>query len=217
MSSVKTIPCEKTLKLLFQIYRLRDNELEALAEYVSQLIKWQAKTNLIAPSTVKQIWDRHIADSLQCFAAYPSAKYWVDLGSGGGLPGLVTAIMLQEKSDTIVHLLESNQKKAAFLRSVSLKLNLNTKIHAGRIESEAKQINGIEVVTARALAPLPKLLGLAEPLMRGAVGLFHKGRDYSRELEDCSGLWNFDLVEHESKIEPDSVLLEIRNLKRIEA
>ena len=217
MPSNEIGPDTGTLALINRIAPLTPSRLKALTIYVSQLIKWQQKTNLVAPSTLEKIWERHIADSLQCVAAFPEARVWADLGSGGGLPGLVTAIMVQDVPGSMVHLFESNQKKAAFLRSVSLQLGLDTQIHAGRIESEAKQVGEVEVVTARALAPLPKLLALAHPLMQGSVGLFHKGRDYAQEVEDCSGLWKFDLVKQASKIEPDSVLLEIRNLKQIQA
>jgi 16S rRNA (guanine527-N7)-methyltransferase len=116
------------------------------------------------------------------------------------------------------HLIESLAKKCAFLRTVARETGAAALIHNERIESAAERIARLrpppEIVTARALAPLPALLGLAAPLLRaGATGLFHKGRDFLREIEECRGLWRFDLVVHESRIEAGAALLEIRNLE----
>jgi 16S rRNA (guanine527-N7)-methyltransferase len=113
-------------------------------------------------------------------------------------------------------LVESNQKKCAFLRAVAQETGAPATVRNERIESATKQMldsnEQIEIVTARALAPMARLLELAEPLLAGgAVGLFHKGREYRSELEECNGLWRYDLVVHESGIEPGSVLLEVRN------
>jgi len=210
-------PTEKELQQLKSIYPLDDKTVSRLVEYVNSLRKWQKISNLIASSTLDNIWSRHIADSLQCLALKPKARIWVDLGSGGGLPGMVIAAALSRSDGVNVHLIESNQKKCAFLRSASREIQAQTTVHCGRIESEAKRVNGADIITARALTALPELLALALPLLsNGATGLFHKGRGYRSELEDCSGLWNFDLVEHRSEIEADSVLLEITNLTKVE-
>lgn len=188
---------------------------------VDLLVAWQAKTNLVAPETLENVWIRHIADSLQCVAiadTWPAGERqrWIDLGSGGGFPGLVIAAVLAERADATIMLVESNQKKAAFLRQANRKMGAGAEILAERVESAAEQISKAQVVTARAFAPLPKLLNHAAPaLLSGATGLFHKGRDYRREIEDCDGLWSFDLVDHPSRIASDSVVLEIRNLQRL--
>jgi len=184
--------------------------------YRELLERWQTRTNLVAPGTLKQFWKRHVADSLQVKALFPDALRFADLGSGAGFPGLVLAITGAEETLSEFHLVESLQKKCAFLRTVARETGARIVLHNERIESVTKQLSqlspAIEIVTARALAPLPKLLDLAEPLLgKGAVGLFHKGREYRSEIEECHGLWRFDLVVHESRIETGSVLLEIRD------
>ncbi|MFK5978193.1 MAG: 16S rRNA (guanine(527)-N(7))-methyltransferase RsmG [Rhizobiaceae bacterium] len=210
-------PTQRELDLLQSIYPVSRETIERLTIYVDRLKVWQEKTNLVSTATLDVIWSRHIADSLQCFALFPDARQWADLGSGGGLPGMVLAILLAEKKNANVHLVESNQKKCAFLRGVGRQTDGVAKVHCGRIESETKQLVAVEIVTARALTALPGLFEYSLPLIeRGAIGLFHKGRDYQREVADCGGLWKFDLVEHPSKIEADSVLLEIRSLEKIE-
>lgn len=215
MNSCAPTPSE--LDLLKSIYPVSRETIERLTVYVERLKTWQKKTNLVSSATVDTIWSRHIADSLQCFALFPDTRQWADLGSGGGLPGMVLAILLAEEEGANVYLVESNQKKCAFLRGIGRQTDSAARIHCGRIESETKQLLEIEVVTARALTALPGLFEYSLPLIeRGAIGLFHKGRDYQREVADCSGLWNFDLVEHPSKIEADSILLEIRSLEKIE-
>ena len=185
--------------------------LQTLAEGVR---RWQPKTNLIANGTLDELWERHIADSLQCIALKPNASHWVDIGSGGGFPGLVIAACMAETDGSSVHMVESNSKKCAFLRQINRQMGSSAEIHAERIESAAKQIPTPEIVTARALASLPKLLDLASPwLLDGATGLFHKGREFEAEIKECDGLWGFDLVDHSSTISSESVILEISNLR----
>ena len=210
-------PTQRELDLLTSIYPVSRETIERLTVYVDRLKTWQKKTNLVSNTTLDAIWSRHIADSLQCFALFPDARQWADLGSGGGLPGMVLAILLADVDGANVHLVESNQKKCAFLRGIGRQTESVARVRCGRIESETKQIPDVEIVTARALTGLSGLFDYTLPLIeRGAVGLFHKGRDYQRELADCGGLWKFDLVEHPSRIEADSVLLEIRSLEKIE-
>ncbi|MBL4891089.1 MAG: 16S rRNA (guanine(527)-N(7))-methyltransferase RsmG [Rhizobiaceae bacterium] len=205
------------MDLLKSIYPVSRETIGRLTAYVDRLKVWQEKTNLVSTATLDAIWSRHIADSLQCLALFPDIRQWADLGSGGGLPGMVLAILLADEEGANVHLVESNQKKCAFLRGVGRQTESVARVHCGRIESETKQLLEVEVVTARALTALSGVLEYSLPLIeRGAIGLFHKGRDYRREVADCSGLWKIDLVEHPSKIEADSVLLEIRSLEKIE-
>jgi len=178
--------------------------------------KWAARINLSAPSTLNDVWRRHILDSAQLGRLAPDARRWVDLGSGGGFPGLVLGFLLAERPAASIDLVESNRKKASFLQMVCGEFSLPARIHAKRIEDTYQVIREVEVVTARALAPLPLLLELAAPwLEAGATALFHKGRDYRAEVEESSQLWSFELVEHQSMIDPQSIVLEISSLRRV--
>lgn len=165
-----------------------------LATYVGLLRQWNAAKNLVAPSTLGDVWHRHIADSLQVLAAAPEARSWVDLGSGAGLPGLVIAAVLAGRPDTVVHCIESRQGKAAFLREAARRMGVPARIHADRIEAVTKRWTGpVDAVTARALAPLDQLLALAGPLLKtGASAVFLKGQDVGSELTLASKYWNLD-------------------------
>ena len=169
-----------------------------LDRFVALLIAWEEHTNLIARSTIPVIWTRHIADSLQLLALAPQAKVWADLGSGAGFPGLILACALAQSRGAEVHLVESVGKKAAFLREAVRVTGAPAIVHAMRIEDFVdKAPESIEAVTARALAPLPKLLSLAYPLLKkGAVGLFLKGQDVGSELTAAAKYWKIqsDLV-----------------------
>jgi 16S rRNA (guanine527-N7)-methyltransferase len=166
--------------------------LARLDRLVELLLEWQQTRNLIAASTIPNIWTRHIADSLQLLALAPAAKTWVDLGSGGGFPGLVLACALAEKPGSKVHLVESTTKKCAFLQAVTDALVLPAEVHCQRAETFIPAFpRRPDVVTARALAPLPKLLELAFPLLKkGARGLFLKGQDVGAELTEASKYWS---------------------------
>src|SRR5437588_1897683 len=138
-----------------------------LDQFVELLIARQKTLNLIANSTLPQLWTRHIADSLQLLPLAPTAQKWIDLGAGAGFPGLVIACALAEMPDAKIHLVESRQKKAAFLRDVVSALSLPAIVHARRIEDfAAGNTEPFDVVTARALAPLDKLLGYANSLLK---------------------------------------------------
>lgn len=200
---------------LSRIYPVSRETFERLKILVARIEEWQKKTNLIAPSTLNDIWNRHIADSLQCLALKPDARHWLDIGSGGGFPGLVITAVMTDYEDTSTHLVESIQKKCSFLRHVNRQMQADATIHCDRIENLSKKIEKPEIVTARALAALPLLLELSAPwLLKGATALFHKGREYETELADCDGLWEFDLVSHSSQVSSDSVILEISNLRQ---
>lgn len=153
--------------------------------YAELLLRWQKTINLVAPSTLPRLWTRHFADSLQVQAAAPDALVWADLGSGGGFPGLVTAIVLADRAGALAHLIESDQRKCAFLREVSRETQTPVQVHNGRIENVLPALcdQNIEAVSARALAPLHILIGYSVPLLeKGAVGLFLKGEHYADEL-----------------------------------
>lgn len=165
-----------------------------LDAFVAMLLERQARTNLIARSTEVQVWSRHVADSLQLLPLGRPAKRWADLGSGAGFPGLVLACAMAEVPAAQVHLIDSVNRKAAFLQEVVTALALPAQVHVERVEAVLPRLAAsIEVVTARALAPLAKLLDYSEPaLQAGAVGLFMKGRSVSEELAEAAKFWRID-------------------------
>jgi 16S rRNA (guanine527-N7)-methyltransferase len=155
---------------------------ERLAVYVELLRRWQAVKNLVGPGTLNEVWTRHIADSAQLVPLAPAAKTWADIGSGAGFPGLVVAILLREVPNARVHLVESNGRKCAFLREVARETGAPATVHSGRIEDVLDTLDGVEVLTARALAPLPQLLLWGKRLIdAGTLGLFLKGEESERE------------------------------------
>jgi len=174
---------------------------ERLDRFAALLEEWQAKTNLVAPSTLPNLWTRHIADSLQLLPLAPSAKTWMDLGSGGGFPGVVIACALAEISDASVHLVERNAKKAAFLREALRVTSAPGVVHLSDIEDTVDRFAGdIDCVTARALAPLHQLIGFVEPLLaKGAKALFLKGQDVEVELTEATKYWNIEVHLHSSR------------------
>jgi 16S rRNA (guanine527-N7)-methyltransferase len=173
---------------------------ERLAVIVAQVEKWQKHINLIAPSTLPVIWQRHVADSLQLIALASSARRWLDLGSGGGFPGLVVAAVLAEHHGSQITLVESNQKKCSFLRETARLAGLPVTVLALRIDQATPELAKFswDVVSARALASFDQLLHMASPFIgAGAVGLFPKGRDVDDEVKLAQGTWNFshDLIQ----------------------
>ncbi len=188
---------------------------QRLDRLVEALLLWSERVNLVASSSLEHLWTRHIADSLQLLALAPAAKVWIDLGSGAGFPGLVLACALAERPGAVVHLVESNLKKAAFLREAARAAGAPVVVHAERIEDFAKGFAGpVDAVTARALAPLPNLLEWAAPLLKtGATGLFLKGQDVEAELTQASKYWTIqhDLVP--SKTSPDGRIVVVRALR----
>jgi 16S rRNA (guanine527-N7)-methyltransferase len=191
--------------------------LARLDTLVNLLLKWQQHTNLVASSTLGQAWTRHIADSLQLLPlASESARTWVDLGSGGGFPGLVLACALKDRPGARVILVESIGKKAAFLRACRETLALPALVHAERIEDFVKSFSdSVDVVTARALAPLPKLLGYAAPLVkRGAQGLFPKGQDVEAELTESAKYWRITATLVPSKTSAEGRILVVQHVER---
>jgi 16S rRNA (guanine527-N7)-methyltransferase len=186
-----------------------------LDRFVELLLTWQTATNLVAPSTLPSLWTRHIADSLQLLDLVPEARIWVDLGSGGGFPGLVVACALSEKAGSMVHLVESNLKKAAFLREAVRLTGAPAKVSAVRIERFVETFDGrADVVSARALAPLNILLHQSFTLIAaGATGLFPKGQDVEAELTQASKYWNMvnDLLP--SRTDPKGRIVLVRALQ----
>ena len=180
-----------------------------LDRYLDLLREWQTKTNLVSPSTLPKLWTRHVADSLQLLTIAPSARIWIDLGSGGGFPGVVLACGLAEFPGAMVHLVERNAKKAAFLREALRITQSPGTVHLADIGDCVDRITGpVDCVTARAVAPLHQLIGFAEPLVkRGAKALFLKGQDVEAELTQASKYWTIQASLLPSKTSPDSRIL----------
>jgi 16S rRNA (guanine527-N7)-methyltransferase len=187
-----------------------------LDRYVALLMEWQAKTNLVAASTLPNLWTRHISDSLQLLALAPSAKVWVDLGSGGGFPGVVLACALAEVPDASIHLVERIAKKAAFLREAIRVTGASGTVHLADIGDSVDRIAGsIDCVTARALAPLHQLIGFAEPWVRkGAKALFLKGQDVDAELTEATKYWNIEPKLHSSRTGGQGWIVELESIER---
>lgn len=191
---------------------------DRLDRFVALLLEWQRHTNLISASTEAILWTRHIADSLQLLDVVrperPDTKIWVDLGSGAGFPGLVIACALAETPGAHVHLVESIGKKATFLREAIAATGVPASVHAERIADFAKHAPAaIDVVTARALAPLPKLLAEAYPLLKtGSVGVFPKGQDVATELTEAAKCWNIQPRLVKSRTDPKAQIVVVRRI-----
>jgi 16S rRNA (guanine527-N7)-methyltransferase len=190
--------------------------IERLKTYEALLQQWQRTINLVAPSTLPEIWHRHFADSAQLLAlAPPNAKRWVDLGSGAGFPGVVLAILLAERGGGRVTLVESDTRKAAFLAEVARRCGVAVDIQGTRIEKSATQakVGSVDVVTARALAPLPRLLDLSAPFFSGpTVGLFLKGREADAEVQAAEKLWEFEADLRQSLTDASGRVVVVRAL-----
>ncbi|MFL2779248.1 MAG: 16S rRNA (guanine(527)-N(7))-methyltransferase RsmG [Paracoccus marcusii] len=182
---------------------------ERLIAYEALVRKWNAKINLVAPSTLPEFSSRHIQDSIQIFdhVQFPEGN-WVDLGSGGGLPGIVVSIYAQ-KAPLTVSLVESDQRKSAFLRTVIRELSLqNVSILTGRIENVPPL--AANFVSARALAPLSVLLSMVRRHMhQDGTAIFLKGRSWKAECDEARKEWRFDVTSFPSKTDPDAAILKI--------
>jgi 16S rRNA (guanine527-N7)-methyltransferase len=187
-----------------------------LDRYVALLGEWQVKTNLVAPSTLPQLWTRHIADSLQLLTLAPEAKIWVDLGSGGGFPGVVLACALAGTPGVQIHLVERNAKKAAFLREAIRVTGSPGVVHLSEIGDIVEEWTGpVDCVTARALAPLHQLIGFVEPLVKkGATALLLKGQDVEAELTESTKYWNIKHKLHSSRTGGQGWIVEIEQIER---
>lgn len=168
---------------------------EKLETYEALLKKWQKTINLVAPSTLSEVWHRHFADSAQLWSYRPpGAKTWLDLGSGAGFPGLVLAILASETGQTRHILVEADSRKAAFLREVARQTGVPVDILCMRIENPEThdKVGVADCVTARALAPLSKLVEIAAPYFASStLGMFLKGRDVAAEIENAAQDWQF--------------------------
>lgn len=185
--------------------------LKRLEEYEKALNEWQRVKNLVAPSTLSLIWERHFADSLQLISHAPTALRWADIGSGAGFPGLVIAAVMAERPGAVVHLIESDNRKCAFLRDAARRIAAPAIVHHARAEVTMAQLGLLDAVTARAVAPLKTLFELARPALEGgAVGLFPKGRDYQSEIVDFKVSNKFQLDIAPSLTENEAAIVIVR-------
>ena len=199
-----------------EAFKVPRETIHRLTRYGELLTHWQARANLVAASTLPALWSRHFADSAQLRALAPNARLWLDLGSGAGFPGLVVAILETGRPDFRMHLVESNRKKCAFLAEVARETKAPVEIHAMRIEDLAESAQSLspDVVSARALAPLPRLLELASPFFGPATrGLFLKGREAESEIEAAQTRFDFTASLHPSLTSPDSHVVEVTSLR----
>ncbi|WPY93694.1 16S rRNA (guanine(527)-N(7))-methyltransferase RsmG [Limimaricola variabilis] len=189
---------------------------DRLRTYCELIRKWSPKINLVSRRDLDELETRHIADSLQLSVFLdPAIETWADLGSGGGFPGIVLAICGLEKSPaTRFHLVESDARKAAFLRTAIRELKLNAQVHDQRIENTPPL--KAERVSARALASLDNLLDLSSRhLTAGGLCVFPKGQSHAEEIETACKRWNFDVETHSSATDPNARILVVSNLSHV--
>ncbi len=184
-----------------------------LGTLVERLTAANAVMNLVGPDSLPDVWNRHIFDSAQLLDLAPDAATWADLGAGAGFPGLVLAILLKDRADSHVWLIDSLGKRCRFLQEVVEALSLRATVVNGR--AEAQRIK-VDVVTARALAPMDRLLAYAQPyLQRGAQGLFLKGEKAEAELIEARKVWQFDSTLSVSRSDPRGRIVSVRSLQRV--
>ena len=207
------------LSELLKVKTVSRETYDRLTVFHNLLYQWQKRINLIAPSTINEIWQRHILDSVHiCTVAGPVDSV-IDIGSGAGFPGLVQAILFAERGNGTVELIESSGKKCAFLNAVVRdtkirEAGVSVKVHNGRIENILPNLERPDVVSARALASLDDLLRLTEScLSQGVVGLFPKGREHLSEIEQAQKNWNFESHITDSPYSTGSVVIKIADLK----
>ncbi len=185
-------------------------DLEAFRRLVET---WTAQMNLVGPSALAEFWPRHAYDSAQLLALAPAALTWADLGAGAGFPGVILAILMKGRPGARVHLVESMAKRCRFLSEVVRILDLPADVH--NVRAEQLRIK-VDIVTARACAPLVRLFGYAEPyLERGATGLFLKGQDVVSELNDAAKCWEFQTELFTSSSHPTGRILQVKGLSRV--
>jgi 16S rRNA (guanine527-N7)-methyltransferase len=183
-----------------------------LACFVDLLGRWRAVANLIADASFAEVWTRHVADSAQLLALAPEARRWVDLGSGAGFPGLVLAIQLADVPGARVHCVESDRRKCSFLREAARATGAPAEIHPLRVEAlDPFSLGPVDAVTARAFAPLPRILQFAKLwIARGAIGVFPRGRSADAQLEALPAAPDLAIEAVASKTDPEAAILRVR-------
>ena len=183
---------------------------DRLTAYADLLVRWNARINLVSRPDLAQLWPRHIADSLQLAALIPQGARVVDMGSGGGFPGLVIAMA----TDAHVTLIESDQRKAAFLREASRVSGVRTRVIAARIE--AAEAGPADIITARALAPLPQLLQWGVRFLdKEGFCLFLKGKNADEELNAANADWRMAVTRIPSRTDADGIILRLSDIRRV--
>jgi 16S rRNA (guanine527-N7)-methyltransferase len=184
-----------------------------LEAFRAALADWNTRMNLVGPSALAEFWLRHAYDSAQLLKLEPEALRWADLGAGAGFPGLVLAILLKGRPGATVHLVESMAKRCRFLEEIVASLALPAMVHHARAEDLDISV---DVVAARACAPLSRLFRYAQPyLRRGAIGLFMKGQDVVAELEAATTSWKFEAELIDSLSHTDGRIVRMRKLKHV--
>ena len=184
-----------------------------LEVFAARLTEANAVMNLVGPDTIPDIWNRHYWDSAQLLSLAPQARTWADLGAGAGFPGVVLAILLKGKPGAHVWLIDSLGKRCRFLQQVVDDLGLPATVINGRAEAQSLTV---DVVTARAVAAMDKLLGYAQPyLQRGARGLFLKGEKAEQEVAEARLVWQFDCDLSVSRSDPRGRIVSVRSLRRV--
>ena len=198
-----------SIQAVKNIIELSNDTETKLENYVRLVCEWQKIHNLVSSASLANIWSRHIADSVQTHLALPKAQRWVDFGSGAGFPGVILAILLTSKANSVVNLVESNRKKAMFLQTVAREIEIPVQVHCERIENfVANWVGDIDGVAARALTNLDDLCGYAEKLVKlGATAVFHKGQRYQEEIDKATKKWDIKLQIKKSEIDPNGCLL----------
>ena len=179
------------------------------------LMKWTQKINLISKNSASDVWNRHIWDSAQVREIAVDGNDWVDIGSGGGFPGIVIAIFAKEQGPARnMTLVESDARKSAFLRTVIRELELPAKVVTTRVENLPPQ--NADVISARALADLPTLMDYAERhLASSGKAIFFKGATWEKEVAEARKSWSFDLLAHKSKTNPNAAIIEVKEIHRV--
>ncbi|MEO3477040.1 16S rRNA (guanine(527)-N(7))-methyltransferase RsmG [Phaeobacter sp. CAU 1743] len=204
-----------TTEALLERLNVSRETLDRLKIFEQVLLKWNPKINLVSRNSLDDLWTRHIIDSVQVFRCVSPPNHWVDIGSGGGLPGVIVAIMAAEESpNTKVTLIESDQRKSAFLRTAARECGAKLTVISKRIEQADPQ--NADVLSARALADLSLLLEFSERhLSPTGTALFPKGANWKKEVDNARQRWRFDFEPITSLTEPDAVVLKIEGVARV--
>ena len=197
----------------FDVEDVSRETLQKLETFAELVRKWNPKINLVSKSSLDDLWDRHILDSVQVFRLVEQGGNWVDIGSGGGFPGIVIAILNQEEQRFRVRLVESDQRKCAFLRTAIRELGLTATVDNERIENA--QYLEADILSARALSDLSHLLAYAEMHLKpGGVAIFPKGQNWQQEVEETQHLWSYQFEAVTSKTNSAAAVLMIKDITR---
>ncbi len=202
------------MKPEFSKFDVSRETFDRLDKYVELVKRWNPKINLVSRNSLEDIWDRHILDSVQVFQCAMAADTWVDIGTGGGFPGMVCAIMaLEESPNTRFQFVESDQRKSAFLRNVARECGVTCQVISKRIESVDRL--EADILSARALADLRTLLSFCDRhLSENGTALLPKGANWKKELSEAQEEWKFDVEPITSLTEPQAVILKIKGVSR---